>query len=395
MALSPMTTCCRTPGCHDFRCFLIAVAMSCLSRLRGLLQVPCLLAAVLIASGCAEGTTAPATASSGVLPPPIAVIGDSDSHSYQDALFFPASSGLRGGVYHKDTLQWIEVLARLRGKQLDPGDWAIHGSHPLIARAHELAGGRARAPRKQDYRYNFAVSGADCDSLMAGELRQVPRLVGLMDQAAGRWRDGVVVIRIGVNAFGGEGQLQQLAQDPASPMVVARIDHCLAAIRAAVGLIREHHPHTGVVLVGIFNNAHWARLLDRWQSPLQLAHIERGLDRFDHALEAMAAADPKTAFFNDRAWFASHWGGRDQAGRPAYRIVEVGKLRVGNSIGDSPDHANVGDGHAGLVWNALWAQALVGTLNADLDMRLAPLEEEELERLLPAGEGVAGASPLD
>ncbi|WP_454831264.1 hypothetical protein [Pseudoxanthomonas wuyuanensis] len=312
-------------------------------------------------------------------------MGDSDSHSYQDRLSFPAGSALRGGAYRDTTLQWTEVLARLRGRELDPGKWGVYGSNGLLARAYELAGGQARAPRKQDYRYNFAVSGAGCESLMGGSIRQVPRLVWLMDQAPQRWRKGVVVIRIGVNSFGTADSLERLARDPADAEVQGAISECIRTVKASVETIHRRHPETRIVLVGIFDNSHWAKYQGRWQSPQQLANIRQGLDVFDHALGRMAQPDRRLAFFDDRAWFADHWGGRDAAGRPAYRPIEFGGLRVENSSGDGPDHATLGDGHAGLVWNALWAQSLVNLLDTRFGMRVTPIADEEIFALLPTG----------
>lgn len=51
----------------------------------------------------------------------LAVLGDSSSHSYQDSLSFPPGSADRGGAFHAHTFQWTEVLARLRGNELNPG----------------------------------------------------------------------------------------------------------------------------------------------------------------------------------------------------------------------------------------------------------------------------------
>src|SRR3546814_8912268 len=54
---------------------------------------------------------------------PLAVLGDSDSHSYQDTISFPVSTPARGGQFRSITLQWTEVLARMRDKDLDLGQW--------------------------------------------------------------------------------------------------------------------------------------------------------------------------------------------------------------------------------------------------------------------------------
>ena len=63
---------------------------------------------------------------------------------------------------------------------------------------------------------------------------------------------------------------------------------------------------------------------------------------------------------NRQAWFAARWGTRAETGRPDYRTVRFGpRFEVGNTAGDEPRHATLTDGHAGSVWNALWAQSLV------------------------------------
>lgn len=314
---------------------------------------------------------------------PLAVVGDSDSHSYQDRLSFPAGTAKRGGRYRQTTLQWDEVLARLRGRQLDLGAWSEYGSSARVAGLGHRLGLRLRAPRKQDYRNNFAVSGQGCDGLMTG-YRQVPALIARMDEDPAAWRKGVVVIRIGVNDFGMAEQLDALARDPAAALAQAPIAACVKAIGESVAAIHARHPATRIVLVGVFDNAHWPRYLDRWRSPRQLANIERGLGVFDHALLRMAQADPRVAFFDDRAWFAARWGGRGPEGLPAYRTVALGGLRVGNRAGDAPDNAVLADGHAGLVWNALWAQSLVVLLNARFGLDIAPIRDEEIVALLPS-----------
>src|SRR3954468_5096731 len=60
--------------------------------------------------------------------PPVAVLGDSDSHSYQDRISFRRGNGERGAEYREITLQWTEVLARLHGDALDFGAWGTYGT---------------------------------------------------------------------------------------------------------------------------------------------------------------------------------------------------------------------------------------------------------------------------
>jgi len=313
----------------------------------------------------------------------LAVIGDSDSQAYQGSR--SGNDAQRGGSHHATTLQWTEALHRLRGAQVDQGPWGWYGTYGKLATAGEWLGLEMRAPRKEDFRFNFAVSGAGCGDLMAST-RQVPQLVRLMDQEPAAWRDGVVLIRIGVNDFGQNGSLERLARDPRDAQVAPRIDHCITELRHAVAYLRQRHPQTRLVLVGIFNNAHIGDGVRRWRSPAMQHNIAAALDRYDDALRAMAAGDARIAFFDDRAWFASHWGGRAADGGLAYRVVAVaGRFRVRNTQGDAPDNAVLADGHAGTAWNALWAQALVDLLNRRFKAGLAPVRDTEILPLVEAG----------
>ncbi len=321
------------------------------------------------------------------------VLGDSDSHSYQDRWSFPPGSGLRGGSYRATTLQWTEVLARLRGHQLYPGDWALHGLRRSQALAGRVLGRGPAPPRKEDYRYNFAVSGATCHDLMGG-LRLGPGLAAQMRREPARWRNGVVVIRIGVNSFGQTPHLTRLAEDANAPTVQRELDACVLAIQDAVKLLHAQQPTLRIVLVGIFNNAHWARNLHRWQAPRALANIDAGLEVFNRALRSMVAADDRLAFFDDQAWFNAHWGSRDALGRPAYSAVRVGGLDVTNSMGDAPVHAVVADGHGGTALSSLWAQSLVELLNERFGMDISPISETEIETVVRDAAAVADKATL-
>jgi len=308
---------------------------------------------------------------------PLAVLGDSDSHSYQDTISFPESTPARGGRFRSITLQWTEVLARMRDKHLDLGQWGTWGLPDLVPRAAGLLGINVRKPRKRDYRYNFAVSGATCDDFFCGWC-EVDNLLNIVREDTKIWQQGIVIIRIGVNSFATSASLDQLARDPSAPDGVAAIDGCVLAIRETVARIHAVQASMRVVLVGIFDESHWTKYLDRWQSAAEIANIGKGLDRFDQALRSIASADPRIAFFDDRAWFHGYWGGRDARGVPAYRTVTVGGMRVTNTSGDDPGNAVLADGHAGLVWNALWAQAMVDLLNAEFDAGISPLTDTDV-----------------
>ena len=312
---------------------------------------------------------------------PVAVLGDSDSHSYRDRISFPPGSEERGAEYRDITLQWTEVLARLRGDALDLGAWGTYGTGRIPAFIAKKLGMVVRKPRREDYRYNFAMSGAECSDLFDG-WQQVPALLKLIDTEPLRWEHGIVFVRIGINTFGKLKSMEGLARDPPDPEVIARIDSCIDAYRQTVATIRARHAGMRFVLVGIFDNLNWARYFERWQSPGEVAHIQKGLDRFDDALRAMAAADPNIAFFDDRAWFRARWGSRDANGRPAYRSVPFAGLDVVNAEGNAPHNNVLRDGHAGLVWNVLWAQSLVRVLNERFALGVRDIDDDEAARFV-------------
>ena len=315
---------------------------------------------------------------------PMAVLGDSDSHGYRDSTGFPLNSELRGGAFRQGTLQWTEVLADLRPSHVDLGARGRWGSRRWQAPLQRLLGLPYRLPRKEDHRYNFAWAGAQCQDLTTGEYRQAERLLHEMDRAPARWRAGVVVVRIGINTIGMADSLAALARDAAAPEVVAKIDQCATHVRTAVEQIARRHPATRWILVGILDNADWPPYFGRWQSGDEIRHIERGLDRYDRALQQLAAADPgRRVFVDDRAWFVSRWGARGPDGRPAYHpVVLADGTQVQHAQGNHPRHSVLQDGHAGLVWNALWAQSLVALMDASLDARVPSIRDDEIVSLV-------------
>jgi len=328
---------------------------------------------------------AAAVADGAPLPPGsirLAVLGDSDSQSYHDTLR-AAEPNARGGVYRATTWQWTEVLARLRGDQIDQGQWGAWGTNRYRAYIDDAFGGLGRAPAKEDYRYNFAISGAWCNQLMGPPMRQAVRLVALMDTEPQAWKDGVVLIRIGINDVGAHDVLDAMSRDPNGPLTTSKINGCIGEIGKAVELIRKHHPDTYVLLIGVLSNADWSGEFDSWQSAQAIANIDAGLNRFDAGLRKLAATDRHVAFLGDRAWFAGVWGARDEHGRPAYKTVHLSPgWAITNTSGDDPHNAATSDGHAGVVWNTLWAQHLVLSLNAAFGLQLKPISDAEVIRFL-------------
>lgn len=314
----------------------------------------------------------------------LAVLGDSGSHSYQDKLSFPPGSSDRGGAFRARTFQWTEVMARLRGDELNLGPWVRWGQPNQIAWLRELLGLRGgRTPRKEDYLYNFAVSGATCRHLLGRSLRhsaQAPRLVELMGYDPGRWRNGVVVIRIGNNDW--SAVLDAQARDPKAPAVLATASYCVEQIAAAIRLIHSAHPATRILLVGTDNGANDPGAIER--STMALANINVAFDNFNARLRALAGTDERIAFFDLGVWFQTLWGTGSAGERSEFQTVAIGALRVTNTIGDAPNNAELADHHSGLAWNVLLVQSFVVRLREAFDLPLTPIKDEEVVRFVAA-----------
>jgi hypothetical protein len=284
---------------------------------------------------------------------PLAVLGDSDSHAYQDTILIASNSGKRGGKFRANTLQWTEVLDKLRSHQINQGAWGVWGAPIKIAETLDWLGLGGRAPRKLDFRYNFAVSGAECADLMTGYYRQASRLLVEMNRAPEQWRRGVVMIQIGVNTIGQNESLDRYAKSGVTPQIRAEILACVDAHQQAISLIAATHPHTRFMVAGIFDNANIASNFERWTTPAELAN----------------------------------WGSRDASGRPAYKSVNLGgATSITNTRGDDPRNAVLADDHGGVVYNALWARYSIEVMNSACNLSVTPITFAEIAALAdPSG----------
>jgi hypothetical protein len=194
----------------------------------------------------------------------------------------------------------------------------------------------------------------------------------------------VVVIRIGLNDWAGLMDRQARTPDAAdAPETRAVIERCTTHMATAMRTIHAAHPATRIVLVGVANESADPATFDRWQSKAETDNLHAALARFNDALARLARSEPLTMFFDDDAWVRRTWGARDAQGVPAYATVLIGTtLRVTNTAGDSPDHAILGDHHAGLVYNTLWAQSLVTSLREGLGLALTPITDAEVARFI-------------
>jgi hypothetical protein len=330
-------------------------------------------AAILVSLACAERLETTGKLS-------VAVLGDSDSHSYQDSLLLH-EPGMRGGAYRATTLQWTDIWARLRPHEVDLGRWGIWGSRLKVARLLRALGANPRAPRKMDHEFNFAMSGARCAELLDDGFPQAPALLNLMNRSPRRWANGVVIIRMGINGVGLTPQLEEYASSGLTPAVRQRVAACVTSVDRASRLIRSKHPTTKLVIVSISDDRNVASNLERWRDRAALENIESVLAHFDEGLRGLAQ-DSNTIFLDERDWFRRQWGGRTPDGMPDYRTMSFGgRESVSNSIGDHPRHLTLTDGHAGTVSNGMWLVNLVDLLNQRWNIGLTPITESEIARL--------------
>lgn len=336
------------------------------------------LAVALLLGACAAPEAAPG---GGPRLMRLGVIGDSDSHAYQDSLTFAPGSPERGGPHRAVTLQWTEVLQRLRADTLDQGAWGTWGRSARSARIAGWVGVALRSPRKQDHEYNVSYSGARC-AHVEGPRGQLAQLLHLVRAADGAWRDGAVVIRIGINDIGRREVLDEIARGGLRDTHLALADACTRTIVGAADSLLAAEPALRIVLVGIADNANWPPNFDAAWGAAAVRDIRALQDRYDAALRAHAERTPRVAFLEDRGWLTPLLGGRGEDGVVVARTFDVAGRTLTLSKGDDPSHAYVADGHAGTVVNTLFAQRLVRLMVERFGAAVPPIADAERDAFL-------------
>jgi len=314
------------------------------------------------------------------------VIGDSDSHSYRDSYY-----GIRrGGKYHDVTFQWTEILARIRPSEVDLGPFGFWGSHNTFYHIRKFLGLYAR-PRKQDFEYNFAVSGATCDTLPPQSfLRQSYLASRLIKKNPRYWNNGLVIIRIGVNDFGQWRHLKKYVSGNITQQVEKPILNCIDRIQDTVSLIRTSNVSVKIILLGIMDNSNWPPVMPLDDNGHR--NINRVLDIYDNDLRSIARNDPNILFVEDRKWvehIIGYWNSEKYIG---HREINLGgKTNISNSSGDNPHNIILNDEHSGTVLNGLWIQHLFHKLNDHFGTGFTPLLNSEIADLAdPTGQfGIA------
>lgn len=307
---------------------------------------------------------------------PIAVLGDSDSHSYRDDYL-----GIRrGGKYHDLTFQWTEILQLLRSSEVDLGKYGYWGTRGFFYKIRSRLGLKARMPRKQDYEYNFAFSGATCERLSPDSYQKQSLFVSnLVKQNPEYWENGLIIIRIGINDIGKLSDFKKYISR--SPSSVAPINNCITHIEEAVSLIRQNHKSVKIVLVGIMDNSNWP-LFEKVSTEEHIL-INHYMDIYDNGLRRLAENDDNILFVDDRMWYAETLGFWDGVRYLGKRKISLnGSTSIYNSKGNHPSNIALADNHAGTVANALWLRNLQSQINRAFGMNLSILQEEEIAELV-------------
>lgn len=344
-----------------------------------LTRTPSLLLILLLATSsvvCAQVGDSQQTESRSPAIIPIAVLGDSDSHSYRDSL----DNAARGGSFHELTFNWPALWQQLRNDEVDFGHFDIWGSSYRVARLKSWFGLKARAPAKLDFEYNYAVSGLECSSLLSAWPYQAKWLLQRLEADAEYWANGLVFIRIGVNDIGQGHHLNTWAETGLESSTQTIINNCASEIQAVTDAITVQHPSVKVVLIGIFRNYNLPSLYavsDR----NQLENIESVLSGFDFALAEIAQGSSRTIFIDDNAWFLNRFGGRLDSSLVDSIILDK-RIQISNTMGDHPANLVLADKHAGTVINGLWLMNVISQINTQFDLNLTSPSEKEIADII-------------
>jgi hypothetical protein len=188
---------------------------------------------------------------------------------------------------------------------------------------------------------------------------------------------------MGGNDIGNLPMLKLMANDPTAPAVKERSANCVERIQETIHLLRAVQPSLRFVIASPTSDNDDPHNFALWRSAREQANLAQGFSYLQNALRAMAAPDAAFHYIDDAQWLRNRWGARDASGKPDYKTVRIGDaLEVTNTAGDDPRNAILDDDHAGLAFNALYAQFLVDELNSAWKLDLPPISEGELSKFL-------------
>lgn len=297
---------------------------------------------------------------------PIAVLGDSDSHSYRDSY----DNKERGGQYHAYSYNWIELWSRLAKNEINPGQWGTWGNHYRVARIKNLLMLKSRSPKKLDYEYNYAVSGLSCRSLLNDWPYQGKWLLNEIRSNTDYWNNGIVIIKIGYNDIGKTSDLKQWKKTGLSTESSTLVSNCTDSIMAMSDSILAISPSVKISIAGV---ARTYNFMDEWDERLDeksIQNIEEVLSGFDSRLEKYASDRTRVAYIDDHFWFNNIFGSQESNDlKPGVEFSQ--DIELINASGDEPVNMLLADHHTGTLYNGLWINHLITEINRQLNMTLS------------------------
>jgi len=298
---------------------------------------------------------------------PVAVLGDSDSHSYRDSY----DSKSRGGAYHAYSYNWLELWARLSEGEIYPGQWGVWGTGYRIAHIKNMLMLKSRSPKKLDYEYDFAVSGLGCRSLLDDWPYQGKWLLNELRSNPEYWASGLVIIKIGINDIGKNSDLIKWRMTGLDQQAEILVSDCVNSILKITKAILDESPGIRVAISGVTRNYNF---MDEWDEKLnkdEINNIEKVLSAFDTRLQNYADDLPTVAYIDDHFWFNRIFGSQE-SGNLKSKIEFIDGVELINASGDEPVNMLLQDHHTGTLYNGLWIAHLVNELNKQLGMTLSP-----------------------
>lgn len=317
---------------------------------------------------------------------PVAVLGDSDSHSFADRF-----DNVRGGEFGEVSYNWTQLWNLLYPEEVEQGTMGVWGTHYAIARVMYRLGLRAKAPRKFDFQHNYAYSGQGCDSLLHNWPYQARWLQQTLRRDQDYWHNGLVIIRIGINDFAQYrhyGQWRETGLDNDSRSIVKA---CIDAIIETTEILLGSHEGVTVAISGVVRNynAHPPTGNEFSQPDLDdYRLVEEVLNYFDSELQQYSHSRPRVAFFDDKYWLASLFGDKAAGQHREFAMIDD-RFRVNYGSGDHPENIVLADLHGGTIYNGLWLRNMLQQINSNTDYNFSLPTESQLVEIVCRHEQVS------
>lgn len=313
------------------------------------------------------------TSDPGDAPLPVAILGDSDSHSYRDKY----DNKARGGDFHSVTYNWPALWDRFRSEQVNLGAFGTWGESYRRARIKNWLKLPARAPKKLDFDYNYAISGLRCQSLLEGWPYQAKWLISRLQRSPDFWEKGLVIIRIGVNNLGSTKQLEQWGVSGLDKTAKDVVSECVRQITEATEQLLASHPSVKIAILGMCRDCNLTESYKHWPTLENIKNRDQVLGSFDQQLKSYVQNKKRVLFIDDVAWQIKRYSDRyNEPIKLETRLAD--KVTIKSRQGDHPSNLILADYHAGTVYNGFWLNNLIEQLNQGFELELSPLSEEEI-----------------